>query len=236
MPYDILGEAITDYFEGNYSEDIITISSIAGEDVLPLPYLFRDYKTMPLIEQKALKICSGHVLDIGCGAGSHSLWLQNDGSTVTALDSSIGAIDICQKRGLSQTLNADIMKFSGAKYDTLLLLMNGVGLAGKLKKLSEFLNHLKGLLNPNGQIVLDSSNIIYMFDEDEDGGVWVPGEIDYYGEVTFQMSYKNRKGLPFNWLYVDYVTLEQFAFESGLKTTLLAEGDNYEYLAKLTPI
>ncbi|NKI33168.1 class I SAM-dependent methyltransferase [Croceivirga thetidis] len=235
MPFDILGKALVDYFEGHYDQDIITHSSLEEEDVLPLPYLFRNFKDMPLIEQRALEICYGNILDIGCGSGSHSLWLQEIGLNVTALDSSKGAIEVCQKRGLETTVLSEILEFKQNGYDTLLLLMNGIGIVGQLQKLKDFLNHLKSLMKPNGQILLDSSDIIYMFEIDEnDGGHWVPRNVDYYGEVEFQMEYKGEKGPIFDWLYLDYSTLNEYAARCGFKTELLVQGEHYDYLAKLT--
>ena len=181
---DILGTALLDYFDGNYTEDIQTFSSLNEEDSLPLPYLFRPFEDMPKLEQLALQHCYGSVLDIGAGAGSHSLWLQNKGTDVMALDQSKGAIDVCQLRGVKKLCNQKIEDFSKEKFDTLLLLMNGIGLAGTLANLPQFLIHLKSLLKDHGQILLDSSDIVYMFDADDDGGIWVPGDVNYYGEVT----------------------------------------------------
>ena len=234
MPFDIFGEALLDYLSENYESDIITYSSLDEEDVLPLPYLFRDFEQMPKIEQKALEYCKGKVLDIGCGAGSHSLWLQKNGHDTTALDSSAGAIEVCKKRGVHNTVQCNILDYSSQKFDTLLLLMNGIGIVGKLNQLEEYLNHFKSLIHKNGQVLVDSSDIIYMFDTDEDGGHWVPGDVDYYGEVTFQMEYKGQKGPIFDWLYVDFDTLKKYAEQCGFKTELIVKGDHYDYLAKLT--
>nr|WP_299338868.1 class I SAM-dependent methyltransferase [Allomuricauda sp.] len=231
---DIFGIALLDYLHGNYSEDIKTYSSLLEEDVIPLPYLFRDFEEMPSLEQKALELAHGEVLDIGCGSGSHSLYLQNNGIKVAALDSSKGAIEVCKRRGIQHTICDSIQNHTKTGYDTLLLLMNGIGLAGNLKNLEGFLLHLKTLLKPNGQILLDSSDIIYMYEEDDDGGFWVPGEKDYYGEVTFYLEYKNQKSEPFEWLYVDFETLKGYCENVKLKCELVISGEHYDYLAKLS--
>ena len=234
MQTDILGAAVLDFQNGKYTSDIQTFSSLDEEDIIPIPYLFRNYKAMPKLEQKALQLCKGSVLDIGCGAGSHSLYLQEKGFKVAALDASEGAIAVCKLRGIKNTICTDLYDFKGEKFDTLLLLMNGIGLAGKLNQLNTFFTHLKTLLQPNGQILLDSSDILYMFEEDEDGGYWIPDDIEYYGEVTFEMTYKNAKSKPFNWLYLDYNTLQRAAIANHLNCELVAEGKHFDFLAKLT--
>ncbi|WP_036379730.1 bifunctional 2-polyprenyl-6-hydroxyphenol methylase/3-demethylubiquinol 3-O-methyltransferase UbiG [Muricauda sp. MAR_2010_75] len=231
---DILGRALVDYHHGNYSEDIKTYSSLDEEDVIPLPYLFRNFDEMPRLEQKALKLAKGKVLDIGCGAGNHALYLQNKGLEVTALDNSKGAISVCSERGLKSLVNSSIMSYDNERFDTLLLLMNGIGLAGSLSNLDVFLRHLASLLRSNGQILLDSSDIIYMFEQDEDGGYWIPNNDRYYGEVTFTMEYKGEKGKPFDWLYVDFNTLQNACWANNLDCELIMEGEHFDYLARVT--
>ena len=230
---DIFGNALLDYQSGDYIEDIISFSSLDEKDTMPLPYLFRGYDEMPVLEQKALQLAKGMVLDVGCGAGSHSLWLQENGFDVTALDRSSGAIEVCKRRGVLKTIQSSILDFSNKKFDTLLLLMNGIGIVGKLKNLCDHLTHFKGLLSDDGQILLDSSNIIYMFDQDDDGGHWVPGHLDYYGEVQFQLAYKKQKGPIFDWVYIDFNTLKKYAEQVGLRCELIVEGKHYDYLARL---
>ena len=231
---DVLGKALMDFQSGNYTEDIKTTSSLKEEDVLPIPYLFRSFEEMPLMEQKALECCTGKVLDVGCGAGSHSLYLQRNGFEVLAMDQSPGAVAVCRARGIKKVVHAEFLKYSEKRFDTILFLMNGIGISGTLKRLPEFLKHSKQLLNPNGQILLDSSDIIYMFEKENDGGYWVPGNTNYYGEVQFQMNYKNEKGPIFDWLYVDFDTLGVYAEKEGLHCQMIVEGDHYDYLARLT--
>lgn len=230
---DVFGMALLDYQKGNYTEDVITFSSLYEEDAIRLPYLFRKYNDMPVLEQKALELCKGNILDIGCGAGSHSLQLQQNGFEVTALDSSAGAVETCRSRGIEKVIQADVNNFKGQKFDTLLMLMNGIGIVGKLGNLGAFFIHLITLLKPGGQILLDSSDIIYMFDEDDDGGRWIPDNDCYYGEVEFTMQYKGHKSEPFFWLYIDYRTLQDAATASGLCCELVSNGEHFDYLARI---
>jgi SAM-dependent methyltransferase len=198
-------------------------------------YLFRTYNEMPNMEQKALQLSQGRVLDVGCGAGSHSLTLQNERNLeVTAIDISANAIEACTLRGIKDARVQDVMTLENEKYDTILLLMNGAGMCGRLKNIPKFLLKLKSLLNPGGQILLDSSDIIYMFDDDEDGGKWIPSENAYYGEVVFNIAYKGEKEKPFDWMYIDYNTLQNAAFANDLKSELILEGEHYDYLARLS--
>lgn len=233
MNKDVYGSALLDFQNNNFTENINTHSSITEDDELPLSYLFRSFKEMPLIEQKAMEAATGKILDIGAGAGSHSLYLQKKSKNITAIDISAGAIEVCKLRGIKDAKTLDVWNIKNEKYDTLLALMNGTGICGKLNNLAPFLTHLKSLLTKNGQILIDSSDIIYMF-EDEDGAHWINSDSDYYGEVTFQMSYKNSKTDKFDWLYVDYNTLQRCANYNGLHCELLVEGEHYDYLAKLT--
>lgn len=232
---DLFGKAMFDFQTNNSPENLITETSISEEDEMSVDYLFRSYNEMPKLEQKALQLAIGKTLDVGCGAGSHSLTLQNDHNLdVTSIDISEKAIETCKLRGVKNTKVQNILDFEGEKFDTIILLMNGTGIFGKLENCNKYLSKLKSLLNPEGQILIDSSDIIYMFDEDEDGGKWIPSNNDYYGELTFNISYKGEKEEPFDWLYLDYNTLQNAAIANGLKCELILEGEHYDYLAKLS--
>jgi len=232
---DLFGKAILDFQTNNSPEDLITETTISEEDEMSVAYLFRSYDEMPKLEQKALQLAKGKVLDVGCGAGSHSLTLQNDRNLdVTSVDISPNAIEACELRGLKNAKVQDVMALENEKFDTILLLMNGAGMCGRLKNIPQFLLKLKSLLNPGGQILLDSSDIIYMFDDDEDGGKWIPSNNEYYGEIVFNVSYKGEKEKPFDWMFIDYNTLQNAAFANGLQCELISEGEHYDYLARLS--
>ena len=231
---DLFGKAILDYQTQNSPEDLITETSISEEDEMSVAYLFRSFSEMPALEQMALQLAKGKILDVGCGAGSHGLYLQKEKNLeVTAIDISKNAIEACLLRGLTQASITSLLDYdTEEKFDTILLLMNGTGIFGKLKNVPQYLQKLKSLLTKNGQILIDSSDIIYMFDEDEDGGKWISGEA-YYGELDFTLTYKGEKEAVFPWLYLDYNTLQNAANENGLHCELVTEGDHYDYLARL---
>jgi len=231
---DLFGKAILDYQTNSSPENIITSTSISDEDEMEVAYLFRSFDGMPTLEQKALQLAKGRTLEVGCGAGSHGLYLQGERNIdVHSIDISKNAIEACTLRGLKNTQVIDVLNIENEKYDTILLLMNGTGIFETLERTTVYLQKLKSLLQPNGQILIDSSDIIYMFDEDEDGGKWIPSD-NYYGELTFSIQYKKEKEVDFSWLYLDYNTLQNAAIANGLQCQLVLEGDHYDYLAQLT--
>ena len=155
---DLFGKAILDFQTNNSPENLITETSISEADEMSVAYLFRSYEEMPKLEQKALQLAKGKILDVGCGAGSHSLTLQNERKLdVTSIDISPNAIEACQLRGLKNAKVQDIMTLKNEKFDTILLLMNGTGIFGKLENVSNYLQKLKSLLAENGHLTLPAN-------------------------------------------------------------------------------
>ncbi len=229
---DPIGAAVQDYLKGAKTAEVIVESDIADDDVIPVSYLFRTEEEMPELELLALDECRGKVLDIGAGAGCHTLPLQERGTDVTALDISEGAVKAMQERGVKHVLKQDIFKLKDQKFDTLLLLMNGVGIAGNLSGLDRLLKHSKTILNPGGQILLESSDILYMF-EDEDGSYVIDLNAGYYGEVKYNMKYNDQDSGWFKWLFIDPAILQDYAEKHGYTFEVLYEGENGNYLARL---
>ncbi|GEM51650.1 class I SAM-dependent methyltransferase [Empedobacter brevis] len=231
---DLFGQAILDYQTNNSPEDLYTETSISELDVMPINYLFRDYDEMPLLEQKALDLTKGKTLDVGCGAGSHSLYLQEKEVEVSAIDISPKAIETCRLRGLKNVKVQNFLELDETeKFDTILFLMNGTGIFQNLVLINVFLDKIKQLLTENGQVLIDGTDIIYMFDEDEDGGKWIPSNGNYYGELDFTVHYKGEQEETIQWLYLDFNTLKNACNYHQLKCVKVKTEED-SYLAKIT--
>ena len=229
---DPMGRAIADYWKNKKADRLRVFSPMFEEDELPLATLFRKYKNMPEIEKKALDMAKGRTLDVGAGSGCHSLVLQQKCIDVTAIDISPLSVETMKERGVKNALEQDFFTLEG-QYDTIIMLMNGIGIVGTLERLPEFFRQLDKILAPGGQVLCDSSDISYVF-EDEDGMLDIPNEMDYYGEHSFQMQYKDTIGEPFDWLYIDADTLREKAAVNGYAVEVVAEGEHYDYLARIT--
>lgn len=229
---DPVGAAIQDYMAGQKAAKIVVESNLTEDDEIAVEYLFRTPEDMPELELLALEQCRGAVLDVGAGAGCHSLALQEQGFNVTALDISEGAVAAMRQQGIRQVLQQDVFRLQGQRFDTLLLLMNGIGIAGDLEGLERMLEHAKTLLNPGGQLLLESSDILYMFEE-EDGSILLDLNAGYYGEVRYNMRYQGHQTGEFKWLFIDPAILEDYANTHGYTFELLYEGEYGNYLARL---
>ena len=230
---DPMGYAIADYFSKGKAGRLRVFSSQFDEDEIPVDQLFRTYDEMPDLEQKALQLAQGKILDCGAGSGCHALALQDMGKDVEAIDISPRSVEVMQQRGVQHAYCVNLFDDNFLhRYDTILMLMNGSGIIGKLENMGTFFTKMKQILNPGGCIYMDSSDLRYLF-EDEDGSFLVDLAGGYYGEIDFQMQYKQVKGEPFDWLYVDYQTLSYYAQENGFKAEIIKEGEHYDYLACL---
>ena len=214
---DPMGYAIADYFSKGKAGRLRVFSSQFEEDEIPVDQLFRTFDEMPVLEQKALELAQGKILDCGAGSGCHALALQDMGKDVEAIDISPRSVEVMQKRGIQHAYCVNLFDDNFLhRYDTILMFMNGSGIIGKLENMGDFFSKMKQLLNPGGCIYMDSADLRYLF-EDEDGSFLVDLAGGYYGEIDFQMQYKQVKGEPFDWLYVDFQTLSYYAQENGFK-------------------
>ena len=231
---DPIGQAIHNYYFDNDKEFLDVDSNYTENEEIDPARFFREFKEMPDLEKTALDRCHGRILDVGAGAGSHALELQTRGFDVTALDKSELAVAVMLQRGIAKVIHEDIFRLKSDNFDTILLLMNGIGIAGTIEGLKKLLTHLKLLLAPKGQILLDSTDIFYLFEE-EDGSVWTDlASGDYYGEMTYTVNYKKDITATFPWLFIDFETLSGIAAECGFSCELAGEGADNDFLARLS--
>ena len=232
MLKDPLGKALVNFYESGEEQMIKVYSKDVSPEEYRASYFFRNYTEMPEQEKRALTHCKGRVLDVGAGAGCHSKYLQGKGFTTLPIDTSEGCIQVMEEQGVIGAQVKDIMKMKGEGFDTILLLMNGIGLSAKLKSVPHFLTHLKGLLNPGGQILADSSNIFHLY-EDLDADELLDLDKGYLGEIEFQFGYRNERGPWFSWLYLDDKTFAELAHQSGFQFEMLFKSLDHSYLVKL---
>ena len=229
---DPMVSAIYDFHKNGSAKTLVVHSSMFEDDEIPVEGLFREYDDMPELEQVALTMAKGKILDVGAGAGCHSLALQKMGKSVVAIDISPLSVEVMKERGVdARQVNFYDESFTET-YDTILLLMNGTGVIGNLDNIPAFFERLKQILNPGGCVLIDSSDLRYLFEE-EDGSLMIDLADDYYGQLDYQMEYDGVVGEPFDWLYLDFDTLAFYAEENGFTAELVAEGEHYDYLAAL---
>lgn len=229
---DPFGEAIKDYYEKGKAPHLIVNSNYTEGEEIPASWFFRTENKMPVIERLAIKKCFGKVLDVGAAAGCHALILQKKGFNVTALEKSEKAVQVMKNRGIQKVIWDDIYTFSEGKYETILLLMNGAGIGETLAGLEKLLIHLKTLLTEKGQILMDSSDIKYLFKE-EDGSMWIDLANDsYYGEMEYEVKYKKSVS-KFKWLFIDFQELKNIAKKCNLECSLIEKGEHNDFLAQL---
>ncbi len=230
---DPMGAAIYDYHKRGYAGVLRVFSSQFEEDEIPVSDLFREFGDMPELERMALELAQGRILDVGAGSGCHSLALKELGKDTVAIDISPLSVEVMKERGLDAR---QINLYDGTfdeKFDTVLMLMNGTGIIGTLENMPVFFDRIRSLLRPGGALLIDSSDLRYLYEE-EDGSLMIDLADDYYGLLDYRMQYEDVLGEQFDWLYVDFDTLAFYAEENGFNAELVAEGEHYDYLARLT--
>jgi SAM-dependent methyltransferase len=230
---DVLGTAISDFHNNTSTGKLWVHNKYGPKEEMPVDVYFRDMEEMPQLEWAALHQCRGRILDIGAGAGSHALALQEMKLDISALDISPLSAAVMRARGVRKVINEDFFKLNTGPqeplYDTLLLLMNGIGLSGTLGGLRLFLTKARTLLHPGGQLIFDSSDIAYLYDGKP------PLSPAYYGEILYQYEYRRQRSDWFKWLFIDRKTLTKIATEEGWQIELIFEDHYDQYLARCKP-
>ncbi len=227
MAHDILGSAIESYFLRKDDTPVRVFINKNEEPEMVPSIFFRPYKNMLKYEKIALKESQGKVLDLGCGAGCHALYLQGKGLDVTAVEISKKSVKIAQKRGVEKVINEDWRNLSLKNFDTVLVLMNGMGLAESPAELKIMFRKLKSFLSKSGSILIDSTDVTYAKAD------WPMLDSEYFGKVQFELKYKG-KTQCFPWLFVDFETAVQTAKSVRLNVEVLERARNGHFLLRLS--
>jgi SAM-dependent methyltransferase len=231
---DLFGRALNQFYLEKDTAKLYSETTISHWDEYPLEYLFRDFDQMPEIEQRALKMAQGKILDVGCGAGSHSLYLQDQRQDLWAIDHSFGAVQVAMARGVKRVKHSTLLDYNTGGFDTILMLMNGTGIFESLERISVYLNHIRTLLSPEGSVLIDSSDLKYMYDVVDNGGIMVPAD-RYYGALEFRLRYKKQLSEKFPWLFIDQNLFAALAESNGWSFEIILQGNHHDYLAELKP-
>jgi len=228
MTEDVYGKALHDFYTHGHADELILHTSYGDIESMPIDWFFRDEEDFPELERIALGNARGSTLDMGSGTGSHAVYLHEQGIDVWAMDSSLYCVHIMQQRGLTQVKHQSLWDPDHQRYDTILMLMNGIGLVGDLEGLSHFLEMAKSSLRPGGSILFDSSDLSYLYPDQD-----IMQHPDL-GEIQYQYEYQGIRGDAFSWLYIDFTSMLKMAQAAGWRVRLLYEDPHAQYLASLS--
>lgn len=228
------GRALLDYHRTGIDAPFILRRDDGFEAAISTASFF-DGSHFPPMERLALDLCRGKILDIGAGAGRHTLELQRRGLDVSAVDILPEAISVMKERGVRQVIEADVMALETGPFDTLLMLMNGIGMVGTPSEVDRFLHHASHLLQPGGCVLCDSIDVSRTTD---------PVHVRYReknlrknrypGQQFYSAVYAGESSPLFPWLHLDFPTLAALAHRRRWTAELLVANDDGTYLAKLT--
>lgn len=226
----VFGDCLFDVHQGNLDAKVIVHSPGFDNDEIPGTYLLRGEKDIPDWERIALSECFGKVLDVGSCSGAHSKILQAKGLNVHSLELDAKACAFQKEiQGIKKIHNVDFAEFtSNENFDCILLLMNGLGIAGYLQSVPSFINYCLSFLKKGGKLIFESCDIAYLFPDQD------LSDSPYYGELSYQVSYNNQLSKEFPWLYLDAKTLKEMAVKQQWDLEILFEGEDDNYLAKIT--
>lgn len=226
-PWQPMDAALAAYRGGDRGAFLVMDTDVGGPEEVSVSLFFRTPAEMGPVESAALAQARGRVLDLGAGAGAHAVPLRRQGLSVCAAEILPAGREAMVEAGLEDVRAGGLETLvPGERFDTVLVLMNGLGLAGTLDGLPDFLRRLAATLSADGQILADSTDP-RDWDDPEDGR--------YPGEVHMQLRFGAVSGAPFPFLFVDEDQVAAAAAAIGLDTEVLAREDGGRFLVRLTP-
>jgi len=233
---DAFGQMIWAYYKGREVFEIVERDDgyiDVGSKYGPKMY-FSEYEDWSLVEQKAMESVKGRVLDVGCGAGRHSLYLQKKGFDVLGIDNSPLAIKVCELRGLkkAKTMSIEDVNFKPNSFDTIIMMGNNFGLFGSFKKARKLLKKFHEMTSENALIIADTRDP-YKTDN--------PDHFEYHrfnkekgrmgGQVRIRIRFRKHVGRWFDYLMVSKKEMEEILKGAGWKVKEFIDSEDAEYIA-----
>jgi SAM-dependent methyltransferase len=236
---DAFGRLLLDYLAGDTGQLILELDDGRAGPALPADVFFAENHAWPAQEQQVFEFVHGRVLDVGCGAGRHSIEAQRRGLDVVAIDISPGAVEVCRRREVRDVRLLPLAAIDAGlgTFDTVLMMCGNFGLVGAAADAVLALRTLHGMTTPSARIVLDSVDPY----QDKD-----PADLAYQernrarerlpGQVTIRLRYRDSATPWFELLNVSARELNDLAAEAGWHLAHLVEGEPSEYYAVLEKI
>ena len=230
---DPFGQGLLAQFKGRGVLEIVERDD-GYIDAMNCGTYFSEYEDWPSVEKKAMDLVKGKVLDVGCGAGRHSLYLQNRGFDVTGIDISPLAIEVCKLRGLKKTKVVPIedLDFAPGSFDTVIMMGNNFGLFGNFKKAQRLLRKLHRMTSDDALIIADTRDP-YKTDN--------PAHIEYHkankekgrmgGQVRIRVRFKKYVGKWFDYLMVSKEEMRGILKNTEWKIGEFIDSEGAEYIA-----
>lgn len=229
---ELHGQAMLDYLNG----DAAALCILRRDDGIAYPPIYAKQffypDGLPELDKIAVENCAGRVLDIGAGAGSHSLAIQERGLDVTSIDISAKAVRVMSERGCKDAKVGDVFDSYSELFDTIFIILN-IGIVQNLNGLARFLKHLETLMTDGGRLITDS--IDPRNSEDKSYRKYTQDKITkgcYLGERTLRFEYKDQASEWFEWMHIDPETLEQYVDEAGYSMKHIGN-DRKRYLVSI---
>jgi 2-polyprenyl-3-methyl-5-hydroxy-6-metoxy-1,4-benzoquinol methylase len=232
-PMTAFAKALLAYHNGDNTAVFTIIRDDGFSQSVPVSIFFDDQNFTEL-EEIALSLCKGSVLDVGAGAGRHSLELQRRGLNVTATDIEPLCEQIMTQRGVHSVIISDILNWTGVRFDTVLMLMNGIGMVGCPESLNNFLGNLTNLLNAGGYLLCDSIDVDQT---DDPHSCCVPNSQHSSSPLSrstaFSISYAGYMGKAFKWLHISPKLLQEHCRLAGLTFSVIHEEKDGHFLCRI---
>ncbi len=237
---DALGQEIWAYYQDREVFEIWERDDgyISASSTEPKKY-FSEYKDWPLHEKRAIEFVKGKVLDIGCGACRHSLYLQKKGFDVLGIDSSPLAVNVCKLRGVkrAKVMSIEDVIFNPSSFDTIIMLGNNFSLFGSFKKARRLLKKLHRVTSRNALIIAETRDP-YKTDN--------PAYLEYYelnkkrnrmsGQLRGRVRFEKFASKWFDWLMVSKEEMKEILNGTGWKVKEFIDSGDSQYVAIIEKI